>query len=298
MKKVYSSTNGNVIQQKFIDIMKKYHSGDPALQMEAKEEALAELEGYVHHIIKKQYSTYGKYYDDLVQEGKIGIICGLDKYDPSRSMPTTFFNFYIVHEMSKFIDTIVNRTTSHYSSNLSKINKTIDKFEKEGREWGPADIAIELGMNMETVIQCLAIQDRKNEVYYESDEILEQQISERGKSPEEQYLENERLSALYQAINSLDDTAKRIIMMKYGVGYPSPLSYKAISEELDIPIDKVKKIRHNSIAELKHNQVMKQVFRDNTKKRGYTPAKNIIAIIPEKIAEDTMDMLESVDLDE
>ena len=51
MKKVYSSTNGNVIQQKFIDIMKKYHSGDPALQMEAKEEALAELEGYVHHII-------------------------------------------------------------------------------------------------------------------------------------------------------------------------------------------------------------------------------------------------------
>ena len=56
-------------------------------------------------------------------------------------------------------------------------------MEKEGREWGPSDIAIELGMNMETVIQCLAIQDRKNEMYYESDDVLEQNISEKSKSP-------------------------------------------------------------------------------------------------------------------
>ena len=187
MAKVYKTTTGDVTQQKFIDIMNRYHSKNPAIKANAMEDALKELEGYVHHIIKKQYSTYGKYYDDLVQEGKIGIICGLEKYDPLKSKPSTFFNFYIIHEMSKFVDTIVNRTTSHYSANLSKINKVIDKFAKEGREWTAADIAIELNMNMETVIQCLAIKDRKDEMYYETDDVLEQHISDRDKSPEEQF---------------------------------------------------------------------------------------------------------------
>ena len=278
--------------------MNRYNSNDPETKMKATEDAIVELTGYIHHIIKRQYSTYGKYYDDMVQEGKIGIIEGLERYDPLRSKPSTYFNFYIVHSISKFIDTMVNKTTSHYSSNLSKINKCIDRMEKEGREWGPSDIAIELGMNMETVIQCLAIQDRKNEMYYESDDVLEQNISEKSKSPEEQYLENERLEALYGAIRELDPLARQIIMLKYGLGCPKPKSYKDISEILNIPIDKVKKIRHNSIAELKHNQGMKHVFRDSNKKRGYNPANNIIAIIPESVAEDTMDILETIDIDQ
>ena len=87
-------------------------------------------------------------------------------------------------------------------------------------------------------------------------------------------------------------------MMKYGLGYPSPMSYKAISEELDIPIDKVKKIRHNSIAALKHNQGIKNVFRDTPKKYNNTNPYKTIAIIPEKIAEDTMDILGTIDIDE
>lgn len=283
---------------KFIDICARYKSDDNEIRSQALADAIAELEGFVHHIIKKKYSTYGKYYEDLVQEGKIGIIQGMQKYDPTITLPSTYFNVYIIHEISKFIDTEINRTTSHYSSNLMKINKIIDRFTQEGREWTPSDIAIESGIKMETIIQCLQIKECNKEKYYESAEMMERDITQKDKSPEEQILENEKLDTIYKAIGNLDSLERTVIMMKYGIGYPQSYSYKTISEELDVPIEKIKKIRHDCIRKLKDNMHIKTFFKDYTKGSEYSLLDSTeISIVPEQIAESTMDELENMEFD-
>lgn len=291
-----ASSKSEQIRQKFIGICEKYNSGDPVLKQESLNEAIDELRSFVHYVIKKKYSTYGKHYEDLVQEGYIGIIKGMEKYDPTKSLPTTFFNLYIIHEMSKFIDTEVNKTTSHYSSNLTKINRVIDKFEAQSKKWTPTDIAVETGLNMETVIQCLHIKEYKNEMYYENDEILEANISERTPSPEQAYIENEKLEVLYNSISTLLPEEIQVLKYRYGLAGSKTISYKEIAKEMNISIEKVRKYRHDAIRKLRHKAGMRNVFRDYINDgESNSITENDISLIPEETANNMMNELEELD---
>ena len=298
-KRVYKvSERAEEIRKRFIGICEKYNSGNPEIKKEGINEAIEELKSFVHYVIKKKYSTYGKYYEDLVQEGVVGIIKGLEKYDPTKSLPTTFFNLYIIHEMSKYIDTEVNKTTSHYSSNLTKINRVIDKFEQEGRKWNATDIAVQTGLNMETVIQCLHIKDYKNEMYYETDENLESKISEHGDSPEQQFVKNERLAILYRSIGTLLPEEIQVLKYRYGLLGAQTISYKEIAKEMGVSIEKVRKYRHDAIKKLRHKSSMRSVFKDYINENDTNSIKeNDIAIIPEEIIDNTIKELEEIDID-
>lgn len=298
-KRVYkASSKSEQIRQRFIGICEKYNSGDPILVQESYSEAIEELKSFVHYVIKKKYSTYGKHYEDLVQEGYIGIMKGMEKYNPEKSLPTTFFNLYIIHEMSKFIDTEVNKTTSHYSSNLTKINRVIDKFEAQSKKWTPTDIAIETGLNMETVIQCLHIKEYKNEMYYETDDVLEANISERSPSPEQAYIENERLETLYKSISTLLPEEIQVLKYRYGLAGCKTISYKEIAKEMNISIEKVRKYRHDAIRKLRYKAGMRNVFRDYiTDSESNSITENDVSLTPEAAAEIMMSDLEELDFD-
>lgn len=291
-----SSSKSEQIRERFIGICEKYNSGDPMLKQESLNEAIDELKSFVHYVIKKKYSTYGKHYEDLVQEGYIGIMKGMEKYDPTKSLPTTFFNLYIIHEMSKFIDTEVNKTTSHYSSNLTKINRVIDKFEAQSQKWTATDIAIETGLNMETVIQCLNIKEYKNEMYYETEEVLEANLSEKSPSPEQQCIENERMDVLYKAISTLLPEEIQVLKYRYGLAGSKTISYKEIAKEMGVSIEKVRKYRHDAIRKLRHKANMRNIFRDYISDgENNSITENDISLIPEQVATNIMNELEELD---
>ena len=296
-RRVYkSSSNSEQIRERFYKICEKFNSDDENLKAEGIAEAIDELKSFVHYIIKRKYSTYGKYYEDLVQEGIIGIIKGLEKYDPEKSLPTTFFNLYIIHEMSKYIDTEVNKTTSHYSSNLTKINRVIDKFEAENKKWNATDIAITVGLNMETVTQCLHIRECKNEMSYESDEILEANITEHTASPEAVYIEEERTNVLYKAIATLSPEEIKVLKYRFGLANTKVISYKEIAEKMGISIEKVRKYRHDAIRKLKNKPQICNMFKDYAKHEA-SLTDNCIAFIPEDVAEDMIREIEELDID-
>ena len=298
-KRVFKkSSHSEEVRKRFITICDDFNSGDEEKRKYAIECAIEELKSFVHYVIKKKYSTYGKYYEDLVQEGHVGIIKGLEKYDPRKSLPTTFFNLYIIHEMSKYIDTEVNKTTSHYSSNLTKINRAIDKFEQAGKKWNENDIAIETGLNMETVIQCLHIKEYKNEMYYESDEILEANISEHGDSPEQAFVKNERMETLYKAIGTLLPEEIMVLKYRYGLMDAQTISYKEIAKEMGVSIEKVRKYRHDAIKKLRHKASMRSVFKDYiNESETNSITENDVAIIPESMIDNSMKELEEIEFD-
>ena len=298
-KRVFKkSSHSEDVRKRFIKICEDFNSGDEERHKYAIECAVDELRSFVHYVIKKKYSTYGKYYEDLVQEGTVGIIKGLEKYNPKKSLPTTFFNLYIIHEMSKYIDTEVNKTTSHYSSNLTKINRAIDKFEQNGKKWNENDIAIETGLNMETVIQCLHIKEYKNEMHYETDEILEANISEHGDSPEQAFVKNERLETLYKAIGTLLPEEITVLKYRYGLMGAQTISYKEIAKEMGVSIEKVRKYRHDAIKKLRHKASMRSVFKDYiNESETNSITENDIAIIPESMIDNSMKELEEIEFD-
>ena len=296
--RVYKASNSSEnIRQRFVRICDKYNSGDEVKKKEALQEAIDELQSFVHYVIRKKYSTYTKHYEDLVQEGFMGIIKGMEKYNPEKSLPTTYFNLYIIHEMSKFIDTEVNKTTSHYSSNLTKINRVIDKLEQEGTKWTPTDIAIQTGLNMETVIQCLNIKEYKNEMYYENDEILEANITERNPSPEDVYIEEEKNRILYNAISTLLPEEQQVLIYRYGLKNSKVISYKEIAKIMGISIEKVRKYRHDALKKLKHKNNMRQTFRDYSSEEENLLNETNIPLIQEDLANNAMNEIEEIDFD-
>lgn len=70
--------SGSAVRNRFYEIMNDYHSGNNDKRQDALARAMKELEGFIHLIIKRSYSTYTKkYFYDLLQEGYLGVAIGM-----------------------------------------------------------------------------------------------------------------------------------------------------------------------------------------------------------------------------
>ena len=78
---------------------------------------------------------------DLFQEGVVGILKGIDSYNPSRGKPTTYFHPYIIHEMFEFISININRTSNYYTRKIIEVRHAMDLFESSGKGWSAENIS-------------------------------------------------------------------------------------------------------------------------------------------------------------
>ena len=250
----------------FVRIMEDYHSGNPARQDKAMTDAINALNGIIFLIIRRHYSTYApNYIADLVQEGKMGILKGLKKYDPEMGMPSTFFHSYIKHEIQTFINENVNKTTAHYSSNIRKINKAIAYFEDKQIPYTIADLVIKTQLSAESIEQALSIRNHANEIHYDgyTDSYLTNTFhSAKIPSPEQSLIENEELSTIQETlINTLTPQELAVVNRWYGLGGCAAMSCKKISKVLDMSVDQVKKAHINALRKLRDSD-LKHMFSD------------------------------------
>ncbi len=283
------------IHDRFFDIIKEYNGEDENKKAMAATEAIELLQNYVHFILQRYYSTYHKYFEDMFQEGVLGILANLGKYDPSRSKPTTFFHCYIMHNISDYVHTEINKTTPHYATNISLVEKAIEFLTEQGKSYTEKDIAIETGLTLETVNKCMRRKNNADELYYDSDEFLDSQLTKRSVSPEEEFIESERVKTLYDAIGSLDPEEAQVIMLKFGLG-GEVLSYKNISERLGIPIEKVRRLKHKGIKNLRNKESVRNLFYDNFSDLQDILDSTDISIVPEEAADIMMRDLEAVEI--
>ncbi len=276
------------------DIMCRYRSGDAEIRQGAISDMVNKLQNYVRYIIKRNFATYAtKYYEDLYQEGIMAVIQGMDKYDPNIARPTTYFHRLILHEMTKYINSMVSKTTAHYAEKITRISKVIDQYEQRGIKWTEQDLSIETGFPLETVAQCMKIKNRTNEVHFENIGIIENDISERNTSPEEIYLENEKLEIIRKALNSLDNEEKEVVSCYIGLSGYMKSSFAETSEKLGIPIDRVKKVYYRSIRKMRTNPYLNRIFRDYLQEdTARTVRSTSIPLVRVAEAESTMDALE------
>lgn len=244
----------------FIQIMQDYHSGDKAKREKASEQAIYALEGVGKSIIQKKYATYApKHYFDLDQCAKLGIIKCLEKFDISKGIaPSTFAYPYMLHEMQSYIDTYVNKTTPHYSSNIRKIKKAISKLEiMTDKDITSIDIAQETGLTIEAVEQALSIIHRTDEVHIDNctDAFINANIERVGlMTPEDELINSEKNLAIEEALSELTENERNIVLRAYGFE-GKPESVKEISKALDIPVDKVKKMQADALRKLKNSRL-------------------------------------------
>ena len=244
MSKQQSKKQQKEEQVKFEKIMEMYHHGNQEM---AKYLALQAMENYIKSLMKKQFSTYvTKYFDDLLQEGYMAVLEGLETYDVKRAKPTTFFRFYIVHNMTEYITRFVNESTAHYQKNNQLIRQVERKYEKNHKEATDADIAIELGMNIETIKATRKIDGKTlNHIESTDNDFFLNQMEE--KSPEEIILESEKRKALADKINSLPEVERVVLKMHFC----EQKSQREIVRETGLKTDEIRKSKERGIKQLR-----------------------------------------------
>lgn len=242
--KEMSKKNKTVNFNRFKEIMKMYYDGD---KQKASELALKEMQYYIVSIIKTQFSTYSRaHFQDLLQEGYIGVLQGLELYDINKGMPTTFFRFYIVHNMSEYITKYVNESTAHYQKNNQQIRDLQRKYEEQHKTLTDADISIELGMNIETIKATRKI-DGKTLSHIESTDSDFFSMQQEERSPEEMFFETENRKILAKKINTLSPIERTVIKMTFC----DQKSQKEIMLETGLKADEVRKSRERGLKQLR-----------------------------------------------
>lgn len=288
---LYGKTPDGIDKETFNQLVDTYTRG-LAMANKGKEEMLALLDMFIYYVIEKRFNTFKKYTKDLYQEGVVGILKGIDTYDPKKSKPTTFFFIYIVHEMTEFINLNINKTTSHYSANIIKVKKAMNHFERQGRKPTIKDIAQETGISAETIAQALNIMESANEMHYETLDYLDSQMSQRNPSPEDEYLKNEQSQLIQSAIDTLPEDEANVIRLKYGLSGEEPMSYKNISARLGIQIDKVKKLNSAGIRKLRRSRIISGNFK-NLQREEKALNDTLIGVVPIDTGSKLMDELDA-----
>lgn len=216
---------------------------------DAKGWIVENLTPYVHYVIKKHFSQYEEFHMDLFQEGVVGILKGIDSYNPQKGKPTTYFHPYIIHEMFEFISININKTSNYYTRKIIDVRHAMDLFESSGKGWSAKDISEYTDIPLNTVKNALMIINSSKEISYDDEAF--QMGNQLSMSPEEQVISNECQQAIQEIISTkLTKLEMVILTLKHGLFSVIPMRYVEIAELLHMETYVVKKHEKKAVSVL------------------------------------------------
>jgi len=209
--------------------------------------------------IAKSYSGYGLNLSDLIQEGNIGLMKAVKKYDPEKNLKLiTFAIYWIKSEIHEFViknwkivKVATTKTQRKLFFNLrSKKHSLSSLTNKEA-----SSIAEDLGVPLKDVMEMekrmhsydLAIEDKDEENvspshYLKSNELEPDEILEKD---EKMILTNK----LYEVLDKLDDRSKDIVESRWLS--TNKLTLEDLSKKYGISRERIRQIENESIVKLK-----------------------------------------------
>lgn len=227
----------NMKKEYGIRVMDEYRNGNRVKAMEAMCE---NMEPVIKRIIRKQMIP-PVYEEDAMQEGRLAVLEAMDKYDPNRSSPDTYFSIYIRHNIYTYINRTVHNTPMYHAEKARAVQKVKRKLESEGLSPTSEEISKASGMSLLDVRRTLAHLERVSQGIYLDDVEITDEDSDTEKAAIKE-IDKENLN---KALYKVGPRCRDIISMRYGlIGY-SPksvaeiaLKYHESLTKVNIEIDK------------------------------------------------------------
>ena len=210
--------------------------------------------------IARKYMHQGISHLDLIEEGNIGLIRAVEKFDASRNCRfSTYATWWIRQSIERGIANFSRtiRLPIHISARIYRISKIIRSFiEKNGREPSPEEISEETGLPLDFVTNLFSVVVKTYS--------LETIIDEDGKLTLEEVLANttieEPLSAFEQTrrveevaswLDILGTDEKRVIILRYGLDGEEPQTLESIGKIFGVTRERIRQIEQKSINKLR-----------------------------------------------
>ena len=211
--------------------------------------------------IAKKYQTSGISLLDLINEGNLGLIKAAEKFDPDRGY---HFISYAVWWIRQSIMLAISQKASlirlplNRTADLQKIERVHKKLEnKFGREPSANEIAEELDMDNEEINHLRNItQDfvSLDSTLGDSEDttILDMIVDPKADSPDEQVFEESLINSLNEVLDTLTDSEKEILCMRYGLNGYEPMSLQQIGDKFNLSKERIRQIEKKAIRRLRH----------------------------------------------
>ena len=209
--------------------------------------------------IAKNYINRGLAFMDLIEEGNVGLLKAVERFDPDEECRfSTYATWWIKQSIRRALVNTVKtvRVPSYMVEIIDKWKSVSMELQyKLGRQPSVAEVAIELDISPDSIgVIKRAIrtynsssQSTSLDVLWSLSDVLE---DTNAKKPDEALFDSYDLEKLSKVLDRIDEREAKILKMRYGLGNTEPMTLKDIGKRVNLTRERVRQIENEALRKL------------------------------------------------